>query len=178
MRSFSFFPLFFFEINKRTPTFILDSRESVYYSLPRSFAQISSLYCFWYVYFPFSTVCIRPSRYPLKMHLVHMYKTKPLMFIRLWILPIMLQMEHMLSMLHTCSYIMPTMVVINVWVIMLKKCGRPDLNVCFSPQMNNRHPWQLKKSKPWGPFWSYQIDSSANSAQLGTSKMGQMGHLY
>ena len=41
--------------------------------------------------------------------------------------------------------------------------------------MNNRQPWQLKKSKSWGPFWSYQIDSSTNSAQLGTSKMGQMG---
>jgi hypothetical protein len=27
--------------------------------------------------------------------------------------------------------------------------------------MNNRHPWQLKKSKSWGPFWSYQLNSSA-----------------
>ena len=24
-----------------------------------------------------------------------------------------------------------------------------------SVQMNNWHPWQLKKSKFWGPFWSY-----------------------
>jgi hypothetical protein len=23
---------------------------------------------------------------------------------------------------------------------------------CFSHQMNNRQPWQLKKSKSWGPF--------------------------
>ena len=30
--------------------------------------------------------------------------------------------------------------------------------------MNNRHPWQLKKSKFWGPFWSYQLNSTANSA--------------
>jgi hypothetical protein len=31
-------------------------------------------------------------------------------------------------------------------------------------QMNNWNPWQLKKSKSWGPFWSYQLDSTANSA--------------
>ena len=30
--------------------------------------------------------------------------------------------------------------------------------------MNNRHPWQLKKSKSLGPFWSYQLKSTANSA--------------
>ena len=43
--------------------------------------------------------------------------------------------------------------------------------------MNNRHPWQLKKSKSWGPFWSYQLNSTANICQfsLFTSKMGQMG---
>ena len=32
--------------------------------------------------------------------------------------------------------------------------------------MNNRHPWPLKKSKSWGPFWSYQLNSTANSAHL------------
>ena len=32
--------------------------------------------------------------------------------------------------------------------------------------MNNRHPWQLKKSKFWGPFWSYQLNSTANPAHL------------
>ena len=37
---------------------------------------------------------------------------------------------------------------------------------CFSPQMNNRHPWQLKISKSWGPFWSYQLYSTANVAYL------------
>ena len=28
------------------------------------------------------------------------------------------------------------------------------------------HPWHLKKSKSWGPFWSYHLDSSANLAHL------------
>ena len=32
--------------------------------------------------------------------------------------------------------------------------------------MNNWHPWTLKKSKPWGLFWSYQLNSTANSAHL------------
>ena len=32
--------------------------------------------------------------------------------------------------------------------------------------MNIRHPWQLKKSKSWGPFWSYQLNRNANSAHL------------
>jgi hypothetical protein len=32
--------------------------------------------------------------------------------------------------------------------------------------MNNRQPWQLKKSKSLGPFWRYQLDSSANPAHL------------
>ena len=31
--------------------------------------------------------------------------------------------------------------------------------------MNDWHPWQLKKkSKFWWPFWSYQVNSTANSA--------------
>ena len=32
--------------------------------------------------------------------------------------------------------------------------------------MNNRHPWPLKKSKSWGPFWSYLLNSTANPAHL------------
>ena len=32
--------------------------------------------------------------------------------------------------------------------------------------MNYRHPWQLKKSKSWEPFWSYQLNSTANPAHL------------
>ena len=32
--------------------------------------------------------------------------------------------------------------------------------------MNNQYPWQLKKSKFWGPFGSYQLNSTANSAHL------------
>ena len=31
--------------------------------------------------------------------------------------------------------------------------------------MNNLHPWPLKKSKSWGPFWSYQLNSSAKIRQ-------------
>ena len=36
----------------------------------------------------------------------------------------------------------------------------------ISHKMNNWHPWQLKKSKSWGPFWSYQLSSTANPAHL------------
>ena len=36
----------------------------------------------------------------------------------------------------------------------------------FSHKMNNRHPLQLKKSKSWEPFWSYQLNSTANPAHL------------
>ena len=32
--------------------------------------------------------------------------------------------------------------------------------------MNIQHPWQLKKSKSWEPFWSYQLNSTANPANL------------
>ena len=45
------------------------------------------------------------------------------------------------------------------------KMGAPR-SQCFSPQMSNWHPWQLKKSKSWVPFWSYQLNSTANSAHL------------
>ena len=30
--------------------------------------------------------------------------------------------------------------------------------------MRNRHLWQLKKPKSWGPFWRYQLNKTANSA--------------
>ena len=36
----------------------------------------------------------------------------------------------------------------------------------ISTKMKVWHPWQLKKSKYWGPFWSYQLNSTANSAHL------------
>ena len=49
---------------------------------------------------------------------------------------------------------------------MAKKCAGVGLNAWNSAQMNNRHPWQLKKSKSWGPFWSYQLNSTANLAHL------------
>ena len=32
--------------------------------------------------------------------------------------------------------------------------------------MNDWHPWSLKKSKSLRPFWSYQLNSTANSAHL------------
>jgi len=32
--------------------------------------------------------------------------------------------------------------------------------------MNNWHPWQLKKSKSWEPFWSYQLDITADLVNL------------
>jgi hypothetical protein len=32
--------------------------------------------------------------------------------------------------------------------------------------MNNRHPWQLKKSKSLGPVWRYQLNGNANLAHL------------
>ena len=35
---------------------------------------------------------------------------------------------------------------------------------CFSPQMNNRHPWQLKESKFLEPFLSHQLNSTADLA--------------
>ena len=33
-------------------------------------------------------------------------------------------------------------------------------------QMKNRHPCQLKKLKSWGPFWSYQLNTTANLTHL------------
>ena len=36
----------------------------------------------------------------------------------------------------------------------------------FSHKMNDRHPLQLKTSKSWEPFWSYQLNSTANPAHL------------
>ena len=36
----------------------------------------------------------------------------------------------------------------------------------ISHEINIRHPGQLKKLKSWGPFWSYQLNSTANLAHL------------
>ena len=36
----------------------------------------------------------------------------------------------------------------------------------FWYQESNWHLWQLKESKSWGPFWSYQLNSTANPAHL------------
>ena len=54
-----------------------------------------------------------------------------------------------------------TTIGINEWIIMFDKC----LNV-FSSQMINWHPWQLKKSKSWRPFWRYQLNSTTNPGHL------------
>ena len=35
-----------------------------------------------------------------------------------------------------------------------------------SAEMNNSHPWQLKKSKSWGSFGSNLLNSTANPAHL------------
>ena len=42
---------------------------------------------------------------------------------------------------------------------MHEKCRRPDIN-------GLQLTWQLKKSKSWGPFWSYQLHSTAYLANL------------
>ena len=36
----------------------------------------------------------------------------------------------------------------------------------ISYKINFRHPGQLKKWKSWEPFWSYQLNSTANPAHL------------
>ena len=41
--------------------------------------------------------------------------------------------------------------------------------------MSNQHLWQLIKSKSCGPFWSYQLNSTANPF---TSKIGPNGLLW
>ena len=59
-------------------------------------------------------------------------------------------------------------VAIYKWIIMLEKIGRPDLNVFHLKwiigQFGTHGNW--KKSKSWGPFWSYQLITSANPAHL------------
>ena len=51
------------------------------------------------------------------------------------------------------------------WTIMHEKCGRPDINVFHIKCIIGNHG-NWKKSKSWGPFWSYQLDSSANLTHL------------
>ena len=51
------------------------------------------------------------------------------------------------------------------WIIMLEKCGRPDLNVFYL---------KLKISKSWGPFLSYYQQKQHCQSSRFTSKMGWM----
>ena len=44
--------------------------------------------------------------------------------------------------------------------------------------MNNQHPWQLKKSKSWGPFWSCQLNSTAHSAHLAIFEVNRLNCQY
>jgi hypothetical protein len=39
--------------------------------------------------------------------------------------------------------------------------------------MNYRHTWQLKKSKSWEPFWSYQLNSTANLPPINPAHLPQ-----
>ena len=51
------------------------------------------------------------------------------------------------------------------WIIMHEKWGRPDSNgFQLKWRFGTHSNW--KKSKSWGPFWSYQLNSTANSAHL------------
>ena len=59
------------------------------------------------------------------------------------------------------------------WIISLEIMWAPRSH-CFSSHMNNRHLWQLKKSKSLGPFWSYQLKSTANPAHS-TARIGPNG---
>ena len=51
------------------------------------------------------------------------------------------------------------------WMIMLEKCGLPDLTVSHLIWIiGTCGNW--KKNKSWGPFWSYQLNSNANPVHL------------
>ena len=60
------------------------------------------------------------------------------------------------------------------WIIMLVKCGHPDLNIFHLKWTIGTHG-NWKKSKSWGPLWSYQLNSTANLAHLAHSLMGWIG---
>ena len=49
------------------------------------------------------------------------------------------------------------------YVNFLEGLGSKEFHIT---KMKVWHPWQLKKSKSWGPFCSYQLNSTANSAHL------------
>ena len=47
------------------------------------------------------------------------------------------------------------------WIIMHEKCERPDSNG-FQLKWRFGTHGNWKNQNPWGPFWSYQLDSTAN----------------
>ena len=49
-------------------------------------------------------------------------------------------------------------------IISAKKRGHGSKLISY--KINFRHPGQLKKWKSWEPFWSYQLNSTANPAHL------------
>ena len=63
---------------------------------------------------------------------------------------------------HTGPYPLSTLPIAKI--LSVKKCE--GISQWFSHKMNNRHPLQLKKSKSWEPFWSYQLNSTADLANL------------
>ena len=42
----------------------------------------------------------------------------------------------------------------------------PDIRKKWYPSIPIWHPGELEKWKSWGPFWSYQLNSTANPAHL------------
>ena len=51
-------------------------------------------------------------------------------------------------------------------IIYPKKCEGISSNTFYIRYLNIRHPGQLTKWKSWEPFWSYQLNSTANPAHL------------
>jgi hypothetical protein len=50
----------------------------------------------------------------------------------------------------------------------------------ISHKMNIRHPGKMKKWKSWEPFWSYQLNSTANPAHLpqNWAELGKLAVLF
>ena len=55
------------------------------------------------------------------------------------------------------------LLIVSLW---FSKYKAQQANACFELFSQVWHQWQLKRPKSWGPFWSYQLNSTANSAHL------------